>query len=697
MSSPMIEYNYNAPIFNSISVKKESLMYIVNISTHRQLHYSLYQLVQEPTAFNFKNSLDLHRLYITRNRKRLIDARDNINASLSIFFDVTYTPINAEPDMSHITAKAMVVHPLGEFREVQLGEIRGWIKVKVIFCTNIDTVITTELADDLFSEQKAQSVRALGTILNPEVDSALTNEMNRQFLYTVLQASPVNAFSYHTTPHLEPSYTPRTIALDQTTETNSSTEPKEILDIKTSTKKSSIDHWKKLEKFALMKQARIVSKQKYTDIMTHRVDAEGYFKQVFFTQHDDVVQIFQKSTASQRVTEIVSLLKMKNKSYIGCIQEIIMDDRSMEVIGLTMDRYDMTLRDYLNAHTYQRLTHYQRFDIIVQMIQSIHEIHQAGIAHRDLSTVNFMVNLQKEDHDRLPDGSSKVDLYLIDFGKAILLSPEEAQRWWVNTNECYVYQDEVKPTTPEELTIWCKNLPYVMARPDHGYRFYRSIQTLPRSQRDHLLLDHMIDPIAEDVYSLGTLVWKMFSGKEPWPGIFDTDIKILRDSVSSDERIDIILEREIPGPMSKQFLRLFLRAEPWKRRTTADILAWLDQPTVMQSLLNEWDFSLGSRNVTPAASRKGSPDFIMFPIKKQTRKRTKRPATEENITNVVEGNESKPKTAMHQNTHIAACTESLKRTKSEIDNSSSSLIMQTAMPYKRLKHENEQETLTFVP
>ncbi|KAI8077296.1 kinase-like domain-containing protein [Gilbertella persicaria] len=577
-------------------------MYTVNIKKHRRLHYSLDQVMPSTV------SPCLHRLYIARNRKRLIDARDNVNATLAVFFDAAIQPILDEPDMAHVTAKAWVVHPLGEFHTMHHDHLKGWIKVKIIFSTKIDTLISKTLANDLFSEQKTECVRAIGTMFDPDLDCAMENEMNRQFLYTVLQASPVDLFT-HDMAHIKSTHndTPPTLTLR-----HPSANP--LFTVATDT-----DHWRKLEQFCLEKQAGIVSRQAYKDIMTHRVDAEGYFKQVFFTnQH--VVQIFQKSTASQRVIEIVSLLKLRDQRHMGRIQDIIFDDDHTEVIGLTMDKYDMTLRDYLNAHTYQRLTHYQRLDMIIQMVQSIHTIHQAGIAHRDLSTVNFMVNLPKEDK-LLPDGSAKIDLYLIDFGKAVLFLPEEAKRWWVNTDEQYMYKDEVKPSSFEELIVWCKNLPYIMARPDHGYRFYRSIQTLPRSQRDHALLPHLILPAAEDMYSLGTLVWRMFSGMEPWPGVFDTDVKKLRESVSTDYHIDKCLEREIPGSMSKQLLKMFLRVDPHQRRTAADVLVWLNQPGVKKALLEEWQMTVTSRNVTPAASRKGSPEYIMFPFKKQTRKK----------------------------------------------------------------------------
>ncbi|KAI7905972.1 uncharacterized protein BX663DRAFT_247279 [Cokeromyces recurvatus] len=268
---------------------------------------------------------------------------------------------------------------------------------------------------------------------------------------------------------------------------------------------------------------------------------------------------------------------------------MIHDDYGIEVIGLTMEKYDMTLRQYISKNSKPRLTVFQRMDIIIQMLKSIRSAHGMGIAHRDLSTVNFMVNTQSEENKFLPDGSIGVELFLIDFGKAIFFFQDDAEKWWVNTNEQNIYKDEMKPKTKEELVIWCKNLPYIMARPDHGYRFYRSIQTLPRTQKDHRILPYLIHPAAEDIYSLGTLVWKIFSGMEPWPGVFDTDLKKLRETVCEDYIIDNLLEREMPGPISKKFLQKFLRVRPEDRRSAAEILTWLEQPDVNIALLDEWN------------------------------------------------------------------------------------------------------------
>lgn len=330
-------------------------------------------------------------------------------------------------------------------------------------------------------------------------------------------------------------------------------------------------------------------KKEYGDLSQRSADAHGYFKEVYFTEND-VVQLFQKSTSSQRVTEIACLLKLREQEHIGRINQVIFDDFGVEAIGLTMERYYMTLKEYLKVYNHRHFTNYQRMDIVLQMLKALKTVHKNGIAHRDLSTVNFMVNIDKNQVP-LDDGSTKIRLYLIDFGKSIFFHPEEARHWWVNTNEQHIYPDEMKPRSEEELTIWCKNLPYIMARPDHGYKFYRSIQTLPKSSKDHDPLPHLINAFAEDIYSLGTLIWKIFSGIEPWPGTFDTDFKKLRQIVSSDYMIDHVLAREVSGEMSKVLLKKFLRVNPEDRQPIAEILDWILQPHILETLLNEWDIS----------------------------------------------------------------------------------------------------------
>ncbi|KAI8991701.1 kinase-like domain-containing protein, partial [Mycotypha africana] len=231
--------------------------------------------------------------------------------------------------------------------------------------------------------------------------------------------------------------------------------------------------------------------------------------------------------------------------------------------------------------------------IIVQLLRALQIVHKEGIAHRDLSTTNFVMDIPG-DSSTLLDDSPRTKVYLIDFGKAVFTKPKDTQYWWLQQESAYnrgfeMYKNEVQPRNKDELAVWCKNLPLTMARPDHGYRLYRSIQTLPKTQRDRKLLPYLIDPIAEDVYSMGALIWKIISGMEPWPGVFDIDLKALRENVSNDESIDRIIHRETPGPTSAQLLKMFLRVNPEDRCSITEILGWLERPAIRKALLCEWN------------------------------------------------------------------------------------------------------------
>lgn len=98
-------------------------------------------------------------------------------------------------------------------------------------------------------------------------------------------------------------------------------------------------------------------------------------------------------------------------------------------------------------------------------------IHKAGLAHRDLSEVNIMVNILD---DKLEDGTNKVCLYLIDFGKSVFCDPLDLRAWFLGVPRLPgEHDDDVVPGSETELAEWCDSLPWVKAKPDHGYRMYR--------------------------------------------------------------------------------------------------------------------------------------------------------------------------------------------------------------------------------
>ncbi|KAI8097823.1 uncharacterized protein B0P05DRAFT_522223 [Gilbertella persicaria] len=347
--------------------------------------------------------------------------------------------------------------------------------------------------------------------------------------------------------------------------------------------------WQKIRRYANEKGVPVVNIDQYNINTSSIPNAEGFFKHVFFLNNDSqkVIQTFKRMTITQRTTEIAGLLALKNLPHMGQITEVLQESHG-EIIGLCMQRYQKTLKQYTHAHSHHRLTAYQKMDLVIQMLECIETIHSIGLAHRDLSEVNFMVN---ETNTKLRDGSPKAELFLIDYGKSAFTRAEDYRRWWVEQPRLSSkeYDGETVPRTKNELDIWCQRLPWMKSKPDHGYRLYRSIQTLPKSRIDTDDLSWLVNPLAEDLYSLGTLIWKTFSETEPWYGILDSDIRALRDTVGDDYRIQKTLEREVPGKLSRELLSNFLKVHPEQRKPASQVLSWLRDINVQNGLIAEWE------------------------------------------------------------------------------------------------------------
>jgi serine/threonine protein kinase len=116
----------------------------------------------------------------------------------------------------------------------------------------------------------------------------------------------------------------------------------------------------------------------------------------------------------------------------------------------------------------------------------------------------------------------------------------------------------------------------------------RSILTLPKNKYDHTLLAP-VDPRSEDVYSLGVLIWRTFSGKSPWSGAIEDDIKTIRYIVSSDHQIQFNIGREVEGPRSRELLFKCLTAQQENRSTAQQLKEWLDRPQILKELVQEFE------------------------------------------------------------------------------------------------------------
>ncbi|KAI8071491.1 hypothetical protein BC940DRAFT_270275 [Gongronella butleri] len=369
--------------------------------------------------------------------------------------------------------------------------------------------------------------------------------------------------------------------------------------------------WQRLLETCGNKGATIVNvQQKYENLNWSAPDSEGFFKQVYFLE-DVVVQTFRQMTMHQRITEVACLMKLRNLPHMAQLREILHNDNG-DIVGLSMERYQTTLKQYTHVHSHHRLSAYQKFHVIHQMLVCMKTIHCAGLAHRDLSEVNIMVN---NVDGELEDGSSNICLYLIDFGKAVFCEPQDVREWFVDVPRGRgEYDGDVVPESAEELDEWCSSLPWIKGKPDHGYRMYRSIQTLPKTRSDNQVLPWLILPQAEDMYSIGVMIWKIFTETEPWRGILDTDLQGLRYVAEDDYRIQRALEHEVQGELSRQLLLKCLRTQPQERATAHELLTWIESDEIRTGLLNEWKmYSSETRSSRKSKAMYGfeDPDAIL--------------------------------------------------------------------------------------
>ncbi|KAF9278720.1 SIK kinase 3 [Mortierella alpina] len=308
--------------------------------------------------------------------------------------------------------------------------------------------------------------------------------------------------------------------------------------------------------------------------------AHGLFKRIFHVRGQGglVIQNFKEMDAEsfgQRVREVACLLRLRGLEGVGQIQSVIENDED-HLVGLSMTKYAYTLKQYAtNARRHP--TPCQKLCLVRDMVSAMCDIHKAGLAHRDLSEVNIMVD--EDTKERLADQSPRPHVKVIDFGKSVFVDRNEVERWSME-----------EKVSEEELSL----LPLVVLPPDHGYKLYRSILTLPKNKQDHTPLPPL-DPRAEDVYSLGVLIWRTFSGKSPWDGTIEDDLKTIRYLVSNDAQIKFQLEREVEGPVSRQLLLHCLTAQAETRWTTQQLKDWLDQPEVADELLKEFEALGGGR------------------------------------------------------------------------------------------------------
>lgn len=167
----------------------------MRISSCRQLHYSLIESAKlnEPLV-------PVSRLYIRKRSSLLLEAKDNINGILALFFDTQIEPVEGSDDLYELKSHVLTVHPLGDIQPCTIPDLQGWIKAKVIKSKHVDTVISSRIVNKLFRGD-SEVVCKLSTKPNTKLKYARENEIRQCFLRKIISSSYSKVNSYYNIPH----------------------------------------------------------------------------------------------------------------------------------------------------------------------------------------------------------------------------------------------------------------------------------------------------------------------------------------------------------------------------------------------------------------------------------------------------------------------------------------------------------------
>ncbi|CEG79110.1 Putative Serine/threonine protein kinase [Rhizopus microsporus] len=489
-----------------VGLTDEKLLYL-------QLNGPFFQAVERMKADPQGNHSMVPRFYIAKNRTLLRQIRSQ--GVLAIFYNTKSTRIKSSK-LIRIETDMILAYPASDLFDIdQINECtedfapKAWIHLRPLRVVNqIVFEVNEAIERDYFKRMFATSKMAIDDKTGQSVTKKLLKRVVRQILGlpelpetldvttpnsaslspavdTPTAVRPTEGKQRTTKPfarmrrktqeeedmdadkgsddeRANGAVTPRTTINDY---------PQEMSNLQRFGKKEiSHDVWQRLFSVCASKGILIRNIAEHGHINWHLPNSEGFFKRVYFFQ-DTVVQAFRQMTMYQRITEVACLMKLRNLPHMAQVREVLYNDNG-DVAGLSMERYHTTLKQYTHVHSHHRLSAYQKYDVIYQMLVCMKTIHEAGLAHRDLSEVNIMVN--PVDGQYLEDGSEKVCLYLIDFGKAVFCQPQDVRDWFVDVPRAeWEYDGDVVPETKEELDSWCETLPWVKGKPDHGYRMYR--------------------------------------------------------------------------------------------------------------------------------------------------------------------------------------------------------------------------------
>nr|CAG8594179.1 11571_t:CDS:10 [Entrophospora candida] len=571
--------------------------------------------VLPPTLFDETAvTCNFDRLYIANIHSQLLRSIQNDNATLLLLKNIKWTP-----ETNHFKCQIIRAKPFGRFHKLdqlafnELRDGRYWVRIAYLnkvelefvatkrfydFCIRYPFEVREYKKDWLPLDFHKNFIRLLAnSIVTTATTNATTDEtINTSTILLNYQSGFVNKNRMLIDPQLldidnDANYmlpyhqitnnnNENDVGIEMMTdpqlptENQVSTDPELIInDLEISNSNDDeddafvalidnsqyLDIWNRLVQEAAVRNIPVI------DIISldkeKVMKAEGCFKSVYHLKNNQnsVLQYFKRindETLEARFKEVAFCLKIIGASNTGQIKAIY-KNKNNQLVGISMEKYKCTLKEHL-FDSKKKFTGGQKFKIIRDFVNGMKEIHDAGFAHRDLSEVNLML----DEND---------NLVVIDFGKAEFIGREDAQKWTIKT-------------IPEErLNI----LPKIFTTPDHGYKLYRSAVTLPHRNNDKTELRNPIDPLKEDIYSVGVLIWRIFSGQAPWGGILDTDLKELRKIVGDEKLIRFYIERQVMGQKSKDLLYMAIRSSPKDRHNINELLTFLDRNK--DKLIQEWD------------------------------------------------------------------------------------------------------------
>ncbi|KAI8637814.1 hypothetical protein BD408DRAFT_353022 [Parasitella parasitica] len=261
----------------------------------------------------------------------------------------------------------------------------------------------------------------------------------------------------------------------------------------------------------------------------------------------------------------------------------VLHDGTGEIVGICLQRFEKTLKEHIYQST---LTPHQQFDIVMQLLEATLIMHEIGLAHRNLSMVNFMVSQTEQ---VLRDGSKKFELWVINFRNLVFTEPSCYRDWWVACPDTVNpdYDSQVMPRSLRELDTWCKHLPAIRSKPARSEYRYRPLETLPQHPCDDQVLPHLVNPVAEDLYTLGMVIWEVMLVMKPLISINTDNLETLRKTIQQETTLLNTMLDEINHTTMKNLLIKLLSPSAERRDTARSVISWLSTPFVDLCLISE--------------------------------------------------------------------------------------------------------------